>query len=463
MSNLFASLNTASNAILVLQNAIGTTQNNVTNASTPGFAKQRQALEAARFDLPAGYNGGVRDGGLLDSRSRLAEQAVRTQREALGAASQQATTLSVMEGEFDISGNSGILRGMNRLFESFSDWSAKPGDTSARRSVLDSAKDLADSFQTTAGNLSEVSRNLDLDVAQTLEQINAWGAKIQTLNLQKQNGGADDAGLEAQTYAALEELSKLVNFSTLYQEDGTVSVLIGGQYPLVMGGGSQALQSSVSSAGGSGSFTAAMIRDANGNEITGAIQGGKLGGLLAARNGDLAALSGAGGELDRLAQAVSDRVNEILAAGGGAPLFVYDTGGGAGIANSLRVNPALGTAGLVAQETGPPAVSNGICLKLAALADSTGQRDKIDGLSFVEFYGSMASGVGRSLQEATGSVDLHTDLAAQATALRSGISGVSLDEEAVYLLELQRAYQANARMVTVVNDLTQEILNLVGA
>ena len=75
---------------------------------------------------------------------------------------------------------------------------------------------------------------------------------------------------------------------------------------------------------------------------------------------------------------------------------------------------------------------------------------------------SIASSVGRGLQEASESADLHTDLAAQAAALRDGISGVSLDEEAVYLLELQRAYQANARMVTVVSDLTQEILNLVG-
>jgi len=48
----------------------------------------------------------------------------------------------------------------------------------------------------------------------------------------------------------------------------------------------------------------------------------------------------------------------------------------------------------------------------------------------------------------------------QARAMRDEVSGVSLDEEAVHLIEFQRAYQASARLITVLNELTEITINL---
>ena len=55
---------------------------------------------------------------------------------------------------------------------------------------------------------------------------------------------------------------------------------------------------------------------------------------------------------------------------------------------------------------------------------------------------------------------MQQQLAAQAKELRQQSSGVSLDEEAALLIEFQRAYQANARFITVLNQLTEETVNL---
>jgi flagellar hook-associated protein FlgK len=38
---------------------------------------------------------------------------------------------------------------------------------------------------------------------------------------------------------------------------------------------------------------------------------------------------------------------------------------------------------------------------------------------------------------------------------------VSLDEEAILLIQYQRAYQANAKMVNILTDLTQTALELI--
>jgi len=47
------------------------------------------------------------------------------------------------------------------------------------------------------------------------------------------------------------------------------------------------------------------------------------------------------------------------------------------------------------------------------------------------------------------------------TAQRESISGVNLDEEAISLMQFQRAFQAAAQYTTTVNNLVDEVLSIV--
>ena len=49
----------------------------------------------------------------------------------------------------------------------------------------------------------------------------------------------------------------------------------------------------------------------------------------------------------------------------------------------------------------------------------------------------------------------------QAQALRTQVSGVSLNEEAINVMELQRGYQAISKMITVIDGLTDTLINMV--
>jgi flagellar hook-associated protein 1 FlgK len=51
---------------------------------------------------------------------------------------------------------------------------------------------------------------------------------------------------------------------------------------------------------------------------------------------------------------------------------------------------------------------------------------------------------------------------AQARNLRDQASGVNYDEEAMTMLQFQRAYQANSRMISILNQITEEVVNLLG-
>src|SRR5262249_14260764 len=128
--SLFTSLRSTAAALSAFDQALSATQDNVSNASTPGYAKQRVTLEAMQFV-------GVRAGPLMSARDQFAEQAVRRQVTTWGYSQQQTDTLSSLQGVFDVSGNSGIPKALSSLFDSFSSWSQDAQNPLRRQTVLD--------------------------------------------------------------------------------------------------------------------------------------------------------------------------------------------------------------------------------------------------------------------------------------------------------------------------------------
>jgi flagellar hook-associated protein 1 FlgK len=105
-------------------------------------------------------------------------------------------------------------------------------------------------------------------------------------------------------------------------------------------------------------------------------------------------------------------------------------------------------------------VSNGIPLRLATLATPQNAADEINGFSYAEFYGNIAAQIGRESGDAQNQLTVQQQVVAQARNLRSQASGVSLDAEAAKMIEFQRAYGAAARMVNVLDQLTQDTINM---
>src|SRR4249919_504956 len=102
MSNLLASLVSSADTLEAYGRVLEATQNNVSNASTPGYAKQRIDLYTLPFDPEGGATGGVRAGQLQSTRNEYAEQAVRHQSTGLGYERQLSDSLTVLQTNFDI-------------------------------------------------------------------------------------------------------------------------------------------------------------------------------------------------------------------------------------------------------------------------------------------------------------------------------------------------------------------------
>jgi flagellar hook-associated protein 1 FlgK len=106
-------------------------------------------------------------------------------------------------------------------------------------------------------------------------------------------------------------------------------------------------------------------------------------------------------------------------------------------------------------------VSNGVTVSLASLSNSTASADEIGGQSFTEYFGSIAGSVGSQLSNATSNKTTQQDLLTQAQSLRQESSGIDLNEEATNVLEFQRAYQAASKLMSVIDQMVQTVINLI--
>jgi flagellar hook-associated protein 1 FlgK len=75
---------------------------------------------------------------------------------------------------------------------------------------------------------------------------------------------------------------------------------------------------------------------------------------------------------------------------------------------------------------------------------------------FNETIGNLATATKYSQDDAT----VQGTLASNSLARRSSVSGVSTDEELISVIQHQHSYQAAARLVSVVDEMTQTLVNL---
>ncbi len=104
-------------------------------------------------------------------------------------------------------------------------------------------------------------------------------------------------------------------------------------------------------------------------------------------------------------------------------------------------------------------VANGAALTLAGL-DSTSP-GPVDGQGFTQYFASLTAAVGNAANNANTQATAQSQLVAQAKSLQQQVSGVSLDEEAIRLVQLQSSYQAASKVVTVIDQMLQSLMTMI--
>ncbi len=262
MGNLFVSLRNAAGALKVFERAVGVVQSNVANASTPGYARQVQALTAMPMDLDRGLPGGVASAGTLDLRNGYAEATVRQRSAASGYADERRAQLEQLEPLYDIGQESGLGGAINRFFQAFAALTVAPNDLAARQVVLDRADGLARSFQSMASGIAEAQRSAEQALVARVGELNRKLEEITAINrvFREDFRAQNDPGLQARLHNLLEDVSQLASVTVLRREDAQRGAAPGGQTLLVSGDRFYPLRVDLSDPARAGSATPRAMR-----------------------------------------------------------------------------------------------------------------------------------------------------------------------------------------------------------
>lgn len=304
-------LRTGLSGLLAFQRALTVTGNNIANASTPGYSRQRVELQARR---PEGFGYGfVGTGVQINTISRVIDQFAINQARTADAAFGRFDTYATYATQLDnILGdpNTGIASGLSGFFNAWQDVANDPASLSARQGLVGQAQTVADRFRSAATRLDAIGDDVNARIGATVRDINHLAGALAQLNGDIVAAGAGVGqppnDLLDQRDALLGDLAKLTNITVLEEPDGALNVFVGNGQALVLR--SNALSLDVRADAADPANIDIVYRGSGGNqEITEAVRaGGSLGGLLDVR---ASLLDPARNSLGQLATALAMSVN----------------------------------------------------------------------------------------------------------------------------------------------------------
>lgn len=297
--------------------------NNIANAATAGYHRQRIELSPAYMSEIGGIllGGGVEYEGVTRLIDNFLEGELLRQGSSLGQVSQELATLRTVENSFgELSTGSGLSEAIDKFFNALQDLSAHPGEPIWQGQAISMAEAMVIRFRTLGEFLTTLESEIILEAQNTIGLINTLLSEIADLNFKiktMQIAGGEANNLQDQRDQCITELSNLIGVQTVAREYGVTDVTIGG-LPGVTGNTAMELEVGLNEAGELGVTVVGTY-----NYRTN-LEGGRLGGLLSLKNELIYEIHK---DLDDLASAIIQQINQYHVQGvGSAGSFTELTG-----------------------------------------------------------------------------------------------------------------------------------------
>jgi len=452
-------INNALSGAMVAQAALNTASQNVANTMTPGYTRQGVLINSVHSGLVGAMSAG--NGATVSSLLRFSDSYKSLQMwqaasnvGGLSTSQPYLTQLEQVMGDDTASINTGV----DAFFAALNAASVEPASSPLRQQVLTAADALSQRFNSLNTVLSNQRASVFQQRSTVVSQINGLSTSIATLNQKiaaTQASGVNPSGLIDERDLKIDTLADLVGLQVVDQADGSRSVSLRNGQPLVVG----AVASTMSVQSNPDGSQTLKVDFANESfTVLSKNLGGQLGGLDDHESKVLVPLMTS---IKDMADAIATKVNTQLAAGYavdgtvGAALFVFDATSSSGM---LKVNPAL-----VPQDLGfssDPALP-GNSDNLLALIDLQKQPVTVSSLGNVllgDVYTQLVAKLAMQSQQNQASLSTAETVRVQAESSWKSTSGVNEDEEAINLMQYQRMYQANMKVVAVANELFDSTL-----
>jgi flagellar hook-associated protein 1 FlgK len=347
-------LSTSVSGLIAFQNALNVTSNNVANVSTPGYSVETPIFTAQLGQSTGvGYFGtGVDISNVTRNYSELLATQMRTSQSSYSSFNSYATTAAEVDNMLSDT-STGLSVQMGNFTNSLQTLANAPTLAASGTAVLSAAQALTQSVQGYATQLSSIDQNVEGQITSNVQQINTLASNIATVNnqiAQVQGSGQSPNSLLDQRDQLINQLSQYVSVNTATQSDGTLDVYIGNGQALVNGGNAQTLTTIPNQYNPTQLDVGLSLAGSSGPpmDITSAISGGSLGGLITVRS---QVIDPTLNSLGQISVGIANIVNQQQAAGltqsgtPGQPLFAV---------GGVQVSPSAnntGTAQVTATRT----------------------------------------------------------------------------------------------------------------
>ncbi|MGE7690595.1 flagellar hook-associated protein FlgK [Lysinibacillus sp. NPDC097214] len=514
MRSTFMGLEASKRGLFTQQTALYTTGHNISNANTLGYSRQRVNMQATQGFPQAGLNQpnypghlgtGVEAGSIQRVRDEFTDRQVRQETNKLGYWESRSNSISQMEDILNEPSQFGLNAALEQFWKGLQDVSTNPENAASRQVAIKRAEHLAESFRYMDKQLKTIQGNIGNEINVATDRINSLLKQIAAINKQVQevepNGHVPNDLYDVRD-VLIDELNNYIPVSIKRVEsggnaskvaEGSITVVFkpygtDKEIELVNGRDFATIEVSGTVADPSGS------KQINGNDLSNVFSAIQVSGLgtsesitfdqLEPGKGKLLSLIDSYGydsangpkgyyvetlaDLNKLAVKFAEAFNKMHKQGydlSGVQndIDFFTTKDGSPItAGNIIVNDIFikDPSKLAASDAKNEEGNGKWALELANLQSKS--QSELNGATFNSFYQGMIGKLGTDGEEAYRLNMTSEKLLVTLSGNRASVSSVSLDEEMTNMITFQQAYNANARMITVVDETLDKIINGMG-
>ena len=242
MANLMTSFYTGVSGLHSAQASLNTTSHNLANAQTKGYVRQQVLLSDSFYVKSIGPS----DNAMMTGKGTVIQQTrqirnefldyqYRLQNGRLGFYEKnQETVLEIQDMVGEMNGEQ-FQTAITDLKEALSSLAADPSNIVYKDQLVSIASQFVERAKVLQDELNNYQTSLDTEIQQEVDEINDIVYKIKDLNkkIQKYEATGESANdYRDQRNKLLDDLSKIIDFETNEERDGTITIYAQGQFLL---------------------------------------------------------------------------------------------------------------------------------------------------------------------------------------------------------------------------------------
>ncbi len=456
------------------QTALQTTSHNVSNMNTPGYSRQRVNLQA---DNPYNYTGvgqlgtGVKMSGVVRVVDDYVTKQIQDETSSYSRHATKSDTLSQLEMIFDEPSETGLSAGFSRVYAAWNYLGSSPELATAKTMVSQESQTLTDTIKQMANQIEGLEGDTLYSIEKDVLDFNEKVGQLSTLNKQIFNvviKGQTPNDLLDQRDRLTTELASIAGVSIDYDKFQGVKLTLDGNAVL---DGDTIQKLAVQSGGAKGELE---LQGADGSVKDIAIENGSIKGSQEA----LEVINDKKVELNQLAYSFATAINTVH----GKEFFTVsqtDAAKNITVNAAIKADTSLINAGKYWDNPEAGDGDGSRATAISALASTKLNYFQVDfsaeydpgtmkfkpqtsGTTTNGAYNDMVTSMGIIKQQADNIAASQSEVLGFLEDRRSSISGVNMNEEVVDMMKFQSAFQANARIISIIDEMLDTLINRTG-